>query len=149
MLDSSLNVQTMCRETGWAARALCFLGCRIENAESELRRLLADHKRMYEAQDQQQEQEQQQQHAALQRAEEARQHQRRYTIAKHAFDLHACTATCSGHVEHCIITHLLLGVDQRRCHSGLPSIARTNAPNGAPQPPSACACLLGCYRVQA
>ena len=61
------------------------LGCRIEDAESELRRLLADHKRMYAAQDQQQEQEQHQQQAAVQRVEEARQQHRRYN--KPASDL--------------------------------------------------------------
>ena len=52
-------------------------GCRIEDAEGELRRLLADHKRMYAAQDQQQEQEQHQQQVAVQRVEKARYQHRR------------------------------------------------------------------------
>ena len=59
--------------------SITVFGCRIEDAERELKRLLTDHKRMYAAQGQQQEQEQQQQHAAVQRVEEARQQQRRYS----------------------------------------------------------------------
>lgn len=55
--------------------SLC--GCRIEDAESELRRLLTDHKRMYAAQEQQQEQEQHQQQAAVQHVENARRQHRR------------------------------------------------------------------------
>lgn len=72
------------------AELYLFFGCRIEDAESELRRLLTDHKRMYAAQGQQQEQEQQQQQAAMQRVGEARQQQRRYsTTSLHACGLHA------------------------------------------------------------
>lgn len=54
-------------------------GCRIAGAESELRRLLAEHKQMYAAQDQQQEVDRHQEQAAVQRVEEARQQHKRYT----------------------------------------------------------------------
>ncbi|KAA6428312.1 MAG: hypothetical protein FRX49_01908, partial [Trebouxia sp. A1-2] len=57
---------------------------RIEDAESELRRLLAEHKQMYSAQDQQRELDQQQQQAAVQRVDEARQHHRRRELDKRA-----------------------------------------------------------------
>ena len=54
----------------------CILG-RIEEAESNLRKLLAEHKQMYTAEQQQQELEEHQQAAALQRTAEARHRSRR------------------------------------------------------------------------
>ena len=63
--------------------------CRIEEAETNLRKLLAEHKQMYTAEQQQQEQEEHQQAAAQQRTAEARHRSRRcvhthiYTAAYH------------------------------------------------------------------
>ena len=51
--------------------------CRIEEAETNLRKLLAEHKQMYSAEQQQQELEEHQQAAAEQRTAEARHKSRR------------------------------------------------------------------------
>ena len=53
--------------------------CRIEEAETNLRKLLAEHKQMYTAEQQQQEQQEHQQAAAQQRTVEAKRHSRRYS----------------------------------------------------------------------
>ncbi|DBA96423.1 TPA: hypothetical protein ACH3X1_015319 [Trebouxia sp. C0004] len=57
---------------------------RIEDAESELRRMLAEHKQMYSAQDQQRGLDQHQQQAAVQRVDEARHQHRRRELDKGA-----------------------------------------------------------------
>lgn len=51
--------------------------CRIEEAETNLRKLLVEHKQMYTAEQQQQELEEHQQAAAQQRTAEARHRSRR------------------------------------------------------------------------
>ena len=51
--------------------------CRIEDAESQLRQLLAEHKKMFSAEEQQQELEHHQQQAALQRTQGANKQQKR------------------------------------------------------------------------